>query len=142
MTTAQSGMCRVTLGAIPYQASWSEGQVVFSCRSGFAGHNRRIVVEKRDPHGVLYVDCWDGLGGYVPASHIRQAVELAESVLGPDHFSSLEAARHYRRGPWLKLTHVGRWYDWRSGLVQVRGRTLLAWGVFARRRRFLTTQIS
>lgn len=138
----QSGGCRVSLGAIPYWAAWSEGQVVFSVVDSLYGHGSRIVVSKRERSGLLYVNVDDNLSGCVAASHIRQAVELAESVLGPDHFASLESrSRYYRHLPLFKLMHFGGRFGWKSGLLQMRGRYLFGWGVFSRRaRRFLASE--
>ncbi len=122
--------CRVSLGGIPYWAAWSEGQVVFSVVDSVYGHGSRIVVSKHDPTGLLYVECADNLGGSVPAAHIARAVEMAATVLGPDHFRSLEAKNAYSRSlPWITVTRFG----WRSGLVQIRGKPVFRWGEFRRR---------
>ena len=124
----------MTLGAIPYWVAWSEGQVVFSHIDGFYRHGSRIVVKKNEPCGLLYVQVDDNLGGFVPGSHIVKALELAATVLGPNHFGSLEEEILYKRKqPLIKITHVGPWWGWRSGLVQVRGRLVLRWGCFQRK---------
>ena len=130
-----AGGCRVSLGGIPHWAAWSEGQVTFSLIDGVYGHGSRIVVSKSDPFGLLYVECSDNLLGKVPASHIAKAVELAATVLGPNHFKSLEAEREYnRRLPLFKVVHFGPWFGWRSGCVMFRGKTILKWGAFGRNR--------
>lgn len=94
------------------------------------------MVQKHDRNGLLYVHVRDNLSDGVPASHIRQAVELAESVLGPDHFAGLESRkRYYRRLPLFQLIHMGGRFGWRSGLVQMRGRYLFGWGQLSKKAR-------
>lgn len=128
-----TGQCRVKLSAIGYWVTWSEGRVTFSLDGSVWGHGSRIVVEKHDPTGLLYISVDDNLLNGVPAAHIRKAAEFAESVLGPDHFRTIEEARNYqRKQPWIKITHFGPWFGWKSGLVQIRGKAVLRWGCFRR----------
>lgn len=128
------GIHRVTLGSVPYVVFWGEGQVVFSSIDGLYGHKSRVVVSKSEPYGLLYVECWDNLGGKIPASHIFEAVELAKDILGPDHFPNKEKEKDYwKKQPLFKLVHFGSFWGFRSGLLQIKGRTVFKWGAFSRK---------
>jgi len=129
----ERGSCDLPICGIPYRVAWCEGQAVFRHVHGFYGHNLRIVITKHA--GLLCVRCEDNLGGCVPVAHVTKAAKLAEEILGPDHFDTIEDKRRYRRNaPWFRVTHHGPWCGWRSGLVQIKGRPVLWWGEYRRKR--------
>lgn len=85
---------KVTLGGIRYRLDVHEGMATFvECdRMSCA----RITVQKREPHGLLYVQS-SSATGFVPFAHVSKAVSVAESMFGPNHYASLESMHRNER---------------------------------------------
>ena len=74
------------LGGICYRLSVHEGMATFVERDGMSA--ARITVQKCSPTGLLYVQVSASIG-FVPFGHIRRAVEICETFMGPNHYTSL-----------------------------------------------------
>lgn len=129
MTTVQDKQqTDIVMCGVSWHVSWHEGSVTFNRTNGVWGEGLRVTVQKYEQHGLLYVQAESNMHeGFVPACYVEKATRYAETILGPNHFPSLDAEKAwFRSRPLVSLN----WLGWRNCLVQIRGRTVFGWGIW------------
>lgn len=87
---------KVSLGGIRYSVQVHEGLVTFAESDGMTA--ARLEITKSEAPGLLYLKASSWHDGRVPACHVANAVAVAETILGPNHWPTIEAGLKGERG--------------------------------------------
>ena len=99
---------KTILGGICYRLDVHEGMATFIESNHTSGI--RITVIKSGPYELLYVQATSATG-FVPYAHIRKAIEISESLFGPNHYPSLAAMHRSERN--IAAHHIWRRPIWK-----------------------------